>query len=168
MPVSSIVGLVQREIQAVDPSLGLTARSVPEIRDQALVLELLLARLSSFFGIAALLLASVGIYGLMAYAVARRTKEIGIRVALGAQRSRLVRQILGETLRLVGLGILFGTAAALTTTRLFASALFGVGPGDPMTLGLSMFLLIVVAAAAGAVPARRAARVEPSIALRHE
>ena len=104
----------------------------------------------------------------MAYAVARRTKEIGICVALGAQRSRVVRQILGETLGLVGLGILFGTAAALTTTRLFASALFGVEPSDPMTLGLSMFLLIVVAAAAGAVPARRAARVEPSVALRHD
>jgi predicted permease len=168
LPVSSIVGLVQREIQAVDPSLGLTARTVPDIRDQSLVLELLLARLSSFFSIAALLLASVGLYGLMAYAVARRTKEIGICVALGAQRSRVVREILGETLGLVGLGILFGTVAALTTTRLFASALFGVGPGDPMTLGLSMFLLIVVAAAAGAVPARRAARVEPSVALRHE
>jgi putative ABC transport system permease protein len=168
LPVSSILVQVRREIQAVDPGLSLTARTVPEIRDQALVLELLMARLSSFFSIAALLLATVGLYGLMAYAVARRTKEIGICVALGAQRSRVVRQILSETLRLVGLGILFGTAAALATTRLFAGALFGVGPGDPMTLGLSMSLLTVVAALAGAVPARRAARVEPSVALRHE
>ena len=168
LPVSSIVGVVRGEIQAVDPKLELIARTVPEMRDQALVLERLVARLSSVFGLAALLLASVGLYGVMAYAVARRTREFGIRVTLGAQRSTLVRQVIGETMTLVGMGLVFGAAAALLTTRLVAASLFGVGPNDPATLSLAMCALMAVAVIAGGVPARRAGRIEPSIALRHE
>jgi predicted permease len=168
LPAQSILGAVRREVQAVDANIDIDARTILEIRDQSLILERLLARLSSFFGIVALLLANIGLYGLMAYAVARRTKEIGIRVALGAHRGMVVRQILSETLRLVGVGVLFGTLAALATTRLLASSLFGVGPTDPLTLGLAIGLLVLVATMAGAVPARRAALVEPSVALRQE
>jgi putative ABC transport system permease protein len=168
LPLSAVVTLVRREIRAVDPNLEFIARTVPDIRDRSLVLERLLARLSSFFGVAALLLASVGLYGLMAYAVARRTREIGICVALGAQRSTVVRQILAETLRLVLVGILFGAAAAWTATSFVASSLFGVGPNDPKTLFLAILLLVGVALMAAAVPARRAALIEPSAALRQE
>jgi predicted permease len=168
LPVSSIVPFVRREILAVDPNLSLVVQTVPEMRDQSLVLERMLARLSSFFGIAAMLLASIGLYGLMAYAVARRTREIGICVALGAQRSTVVRQILSDTLRLVSVGILFGAAGAWGATRLIAGSLFGVGPNDPPTLLLAILLLVVVALMAGAIPARRAARIEPSVALRQD
>jgi predicted permease len=168
LPVSAIAGLVGREIHAVDPNLDANVQTVPQIRDRALVLERMLARLSGFFSIAALLLAGIGLYGVMAYGVARRTKEIGIRVALGAQRHSVVQQVFSETLGLVVVGILFGAAAALMATRLLTSTLFGVTPSDPLTLGLAMLVLIVVAALAGVVPARRAARVEPSVALRHE
>ena len=168
LPVSPITGLVRREIHAVDPNLQIEVRTVPQILDEALVVERLLARLSSFFGLAALLLASIGLYGLMAYAVSRRTKEIGIRVALGAQRSKVVQQVFGETLGLVAVGILFGAAAASMMARLPGSLLFGVTADDPLTLGVAMALLIAVAALAGALPARRAARVEPGVALRHE
>ena len=135
LPVSSMAALVRREIHAVDANLDVDVKTVPQILDQALVLERLLARLSGFFGAAALLLAGVGLYGLMVYAVARRTREIGIRVALGAQRGRVVRQVFGETLGLVGAGILAGAAAASIATRLIASTLFGVTPNDPFTLG---------------------------------
>jgi putative ABC transport system permease protein len=168
LTVSSIVGVVRREITAVDSNIGVISRTIPEIVEQSLVMERLLARLSGFFGAMALLLASIGLYGLMAYSVARRTKEIGLRVALGAQRAGVVRQILAETLGLTGAGILIGIGAAVLIMRLLQSALFGVRSTDPATLSVATLALVVVAIVSAAIPARRAAWIEPSVALRED
>jgi putative ABC transport system permease protein len=108
------------------------------------------------------------LYGVMAYDVARRTHEIGIRMALGASARRVMRLVLGETLRLVGIGVVIGLGAALAATRWVKSLLFGLQPHDPLTIGLAVFVLLAVAAIAGYLPARRASRVDPMIALRHD
>ena len=166
---ATVAAILRSEIQTVDRNLDeLEIKTVPQLMDEALVLERLLAKLSSVFGAIALLLASIGLYGLMAYAVARRTKEIGIRVALGAQRTAVVGLVFSETLRLVFIGLALGVCTALMTTHLATSLLFGVRPTDPITIGVAMLLLLVVAALATALPARRAARVEPMVALRHD
>ena len=127
-----------------------------------------MATLSSFFGFFALLLASLGLYGLMAYAVTRRTREIGIRMALGAQTGNVLRLVLGETLLLVFVGIALGLPGALAATRLTESLLFGLTATDPLTMGLATLVMIAVASLAGWIPARRAARVDPMVALRSE
>jgi ABC-type antimicrobial peptide transport system permease subunit len=124
--------------------------------------------LSSFFGLLALALVSIGLYGVMSYTVARRTHEIGIRMALGAQSGNVLRMVMGESLLLVLIGSVMGLAAALATTRLIAGMLFDVTPSDPLTIALATLLLLAVSALAGWLPARRAARVDPIIALRQE
>ncbi len=128
----------------------------------------LIAQLSTFFGLLALLLACIGMYGVMAYAVARRTNEIGIRMALGAEQRDVSWMVLRETLRVVALGLEIGLPVAFAGARLIASQLFGVGPADPAALSLATLLLTAVAALAGYIPARRAARVDPTVALRYE
>jgi putative ABC transport system permease protein len=124
--------------------------------------------LLGIFALLALILASVGIYGLTAYAVGQRTHEIGIRMALGAQRRNVLRLILVEGARLVFVGILIGLAGGLILTRLMRSMLFEVKPADPATYSAVAILLAVLALLACYVPARRAARIEPMVALRHE
>jgi ABC-type antimicrobial peptide transport system permease subunit len=104
----------------------------------------------------------------MSYDVARRTQEIGIRMALGANANRVVRLVLRETLGWVVLGVALGLGAALATTSWVESMLFGLKPRDPLTIGVAALVLLVVAAIAGYLPARRAARVDPLVALRHE
>ncbi len=133
-----------------------------------MVQERLLAELSSFFGLLALLLACIGLYGVMSYDVARRTHEIGVRMALGAEAMDVVRLVMRETMSLVVIGLIAGLVAALLTTRLIASLLYGLTPDDPLTVGLASLLLLTVAALAGYLPARRAARVDPMVALRTE
>jgi len=113
-------------------------------------------------------LAAVGVYGVMAYAVTQRTHEFGIRTALGASSTDVLKQVFLEGGRLAALGLALGLIAALILTRLMASLLFGVSPSDPMTLGLVAVILALVALAACYIPARRAARVDPVIALRYE
>jgi len=113
-------------------------------------------------------LACIGIYGLMSYTVARRTNEIGIRLALGAQRAQVRRMILRESTGLAIAGIVAGVGGAMALTRLVKSMLFGIEPYDPMTLASGALLLFVVALAASWIPARRAAGVQPVVALRHE
>ncbi len=168
-PGGPLVATIRREIQSVDKSLEISSiRTVPELLDQALIQERLLAKLSSFFGLLALLLACIGLYGLMSYDVARRTYEIGIRMALGAQRVDVVRLLMRETMLLVVIGLLAGLGAALATTRLVTSLLYGLAPNDLPTLVLSSLLMLTVAALAGYLPARRAARVDPMVALRSE
>jgi len=144
---------------------------VKTLRTQAedsLLRERLLATLSGFFGGLALLLACLGLYGLMAYAVARRTAEIGIRMALGAPRDRIVWLVLRGMLSLVTAGILLGVPLSLWAARYANTLLFGVGSADPAVLAISIAALMAVAALAAYLPARRASRVDPMVALRYE
>ncbi|HMF61808.1 MAG TPA: FtsX-like permease family protein, partial [Vicinamibacterales bacterium] len=167
-PSIQAAGMIRGGVQSVDRRLEVDVSTVPELRDQALLLERMVAALSGFFGVVALLLAGIGLYGTIAYVVTRRTKEIAIRVALGAQRGRVLRDVFGETMGLTLAGAVFGGCGALLGTRLLSSLLFGVSAEDPATLGLSILLLVSVAALAGTIPARRAARIEPIEALRQE
>jgi predicted permease len=130
--------------------------------------ERLFASLTTGFGILSLLLASIGIYGVMAYTVARRTNEIGIRLALGAQANQILTMVLRETSWLAMIGVTAGLGAALVLTRFLASMLFGLKPNDPATIIASVALLFAMALLAGFVPARRASRIQPMQALRHE
>jgi predicted permease len=136
--------------------------------DEALRQERLITQLVSFFGLLGLLLSCVGLYGIMAHAVVRRTNEIGIRMALGAKRRDIVWMVLKESLLLVGVGLALGIPAAWGAAHLISSQLFGVNPTDPLTLLTAALSLTVVAASAGYLPARRASRVNPLIALRYE
>jgi ABC-type antimicrobial peptide transport system permease subunit len=130
--------------------------------------ETLLAELVSFFGLLALLLACIGLYGVMAHGVVRRTKEIGIRMALGAERRGIVWMVMREAILLVVAGIVIGVPVALGATRLIASQLFGLGPADPFTLIGSALVLAGVASLAGFLPATKASKVNPLTALRYE
>jgi len=130
--------------------------------------ERLLATLSGFFGGLALLLASIGLYGVMSYNVARRRGEIGIRMALGAEQGRVLRMVLREVAVVVGAGLILGAAAAVGTTQFVASFLYGLNARDPLTIVLAAVVLAGVAAPAGYLPARRASRLDPMVALREE
>jgi predicted permease len=136
--------------------------------ESTIVKERLMATISTFFGALALLLAAIGLYGIMAYAVARRTTEIGIRMALGAKRSTVQWMVLRDTFLLVVIGIAIGIPAALSLTRFAKSLLFGVEANDPLTIACASLLMLLIAVAAGYLPARRASRVDPMIALRYE
>ncbi len=167
--LSELTRTVQGELRAVGPDILFTnVATLGERVYQSLLQERLVATLSLFFGLLALLLASIGLYGVMSYDVARRTHEIGIRMALGASAPRVVRLILRQTLVWVALGIVIGLGAALATSRWAESLLFGLGPNDMLTIGLAPLVLLAVAALAGYLPARRAARVDPLVALRRK
>ena len=141
-------------------------RTMEQQMDAALLRERLMARLSTGYGTLALLLSVVGLYGVTSIGVSRRTREIGIRMALGATRRRVLSAILRETLATSIIGIVIGVLAAMAATRLVAAFLFGVAPRDPVTLGAVVALLAVTAVAAGFLPARRAAFIDPARALR--
>jgi len=132
------------------------------------VQERMLAKLSSFFGLLALLLAGIGLYGVMSYDVVRRTREIGVRMAVGARGLDVLGMILREALWLVVIGVLLGLVVALLTMKLIASLLFGLEPTDPLTLIIATVVMLTIAAFAGWLPAWRAARIDPVFALRHE
>jgi predicted permease len=149
-----------------DASLNFTTLALQV--DESLSRERLLATLSGFFGGLALLLAMIGLYGVMSYNVTRRRNEIGIRMALGAEPARVLRMVMREVGLLIAVGLALGLAVALATTRLVATFLYGLTPRDPLTLSLAVVLLAVVASLAGYLQARRASRLEPLIALRDE
>jgi ABC-type antimicrobial peptide transport system permease subunit len=128
----------------------------------------LIAQLVSFFGLLGLLLSCVGLYGIMAHAVVRRTNEIGIRMALGAERRDIIWMVLKESLLLVAVGLALGLPASWGAAQLISNQLFGLRPSDPLTLLTAVTLLTLVAALAGYLPARRASRVNPLVALRYE
>ncbi len=145
-----------------------STKTIAQVISQELVEERVTAMLSGFFAVLALLLASIGLYGLMSYAVTRRTREIGIRVAVGAQRQNVLWLVLRETLTLALLGIAIGIPAALAASRLIASMLFGLSPSDLPTIAAVSLLLLLVALFAGYLPARRASSIDPIVALRTE
>ena len=128
----------------------------------------MLAKLSSFFALLALLLAGIGLYGVMSYDVVRRTREIGVRMAVGARGRDVLSMILREAFWLVSRGMFIGLMVAIMTMKLIANLLFGLGPSDPLTLALATMLLLAIAALAGWLPAWRAARIDPVHALKHE
>ena len=139
-----------------------------DIEDRTLVTERLVAQVSTGFGALALLVACVGLYGILAYSVARRTREIGLRLALGATRAGVLWMVLRESLALVGLGFAIGIPAALAASRLIRTMLYGLTPTNPATIGAAFLILLATSTAAAYIPARRAASVDPMTALRHE
>jgi len=166
---ANLLDQARREIASVDRNLPVfLAKTLRQQSAQSLLRERLLATVSSFFGGLALLLACLGLYGLMAYAVARRAGEIGIRMALGARRDHILWLVLRETLWLTLAGIAAGLPLALWAARYTKSLLFGIESADPLTIASTITLLIGVAAFAGYVPARRALRVDPMASLRCE
>jgi ABC-type antimicrobial peptide transport system permease subunit len=165
----SLLPALRNVIRQIDPDLPLiNIRTEDQQIDDDLVQERLFVTLTSGFGVLSLLLAAVGIYGIMAYSGANRTSEIGIRLALGAQPRQVRRMILRESTWLTVAGIVVGVVVAFGCTRLIRSMLYGVAPSDPLTLGAGVGLLLGIALAATWIPARRAASVQPMEALRHE
>jgi predicted permease len=163
------IAAIRREAQQLDPTLPLFG--VKTLNEQMQV-PLFPARVAAIvlgsFGVMALLLAAIGIYGVMSYVVAGRTREIGLRMALGADHSRVLRLIVGQGARLAAVGLAVGALAAFAAARLLTSLLYGVSPGDPLTFAAVALLLAGVALLACYVPARRAAKVDPMVALRYE
>jgi predicted permease len=169
MSPGSIAPSLRAAVQAIDPDLPLQdIRTQQEQIDASMQQERIIAALTASFGVLALLLASVGVYGVMAYSVAQRTSEIGIRIALGALPKEVLAMVLREATWIGMGGIIFGLGATLLTTRMVKSLLYGLQPNDPAVLAASATLLALIGLAATWVPARRAAAVQPMEALRHE
>jgi predicted permease len=160
---------VRNALAGIDKGLPVTRlKTLSEQVDDSLDQERTISQLSSFFGLLALTLACVGLYGVMAYVVARRTNEMGIRMALGARSGDVLWMVLREALFLVLVGIALGIPAAIGAGHLISSLLFGLTPSDPVAISLATMLLVAVAVLAGYLPARRASRVDPMVALRYE
>jgi len=165
----ALIAAIRNEVRRLDPNVPVyDIKTFADQIDESISRERLIALLSSFFGLFALLLAGLGLYGVMAYAVARRTREIGIRMALGAQAGNVLWLALRETLLLVSIGVAIGLPAALAVTRLTRGMLFGLTENDPLTIGLATLVMMAIAAMAGYLPARRAAQVDPMMVLRQE
>ena len=163
------VGPIQQAVHELEANLPLfDVRTQVEQIEQATFQERLFARLSSFFGLLALALACVGLYGIMSYGVSRRTNEIGVRMALGASRWDVLDLVVRQGLQLTILGVILGVAAAWAFTRFLTSFLYGVRPADPVTFGLISLAVILVSIMSSYIPARRATKVDPMAALRYE
>jgi predicted permease len=166
---SAIIAEVRRAVGEVDRNLPITYRSTLARQvDRSMTSHALIARLSAFFGLLAVFLACIGLYGLMSYAVTRRKNEIGLRMALGAGKSNVLWMVMRESLLLVALGIAIGVPAALAADRLVSRMLFGLSPADPLSMVGAAALLLAFAALAGYLPARKAVQVDPMVALRYE
>ena len=165
----ALVAALREAVRSVDSNLPLTRiKTQVEQADQTLRMERLFARLLTFFGLLALLLAGIGLYGVMAYSVAQRTQEIGIRLALGAQGWDVLRLVIGQGMILALIGVAIGIGGAIGLTRLMKTLLYGVSATDPLTFVVIALVLTTVALLACWIPARRAAKVDPMIALRCE
>jgi ABC-type antimicrobial peptide transport system permease subunit len=164
-----MIAALREAVRQVDPNVPLFAVSTQMQQiHRRFEQEWIFAQAYTLFGSVATLLASIGLFGLMSYSVARRTNEIGIRLALGAQRSDVLRMVMRESVLMVGIGLVIGLAVSLMTGRFVGSLLFDLAPTDPLSIGLAMAALSAVSALAGYLPARRAARVDPMIALHYE
>jgi predicted permease len=163
------VNTVREIVRQADARVPLSnvRTQVAEI-DQTINQEIIFAELCTAFAILALVIACVGLYGTVSYNVERRTGEIGIRMALGAKRARVVRMILVQVLALAAVGLVIGVSTAFGASKLVASFLFGMKPNDPIAITAAVVILLAAAALAGYAPARRASRIDPMVALRHE
>ena len=166
---AALVKQVRAIVAQADNNLPLfDVRTQSQQIDQALYQERLMSRLSSFFACLALILACIGLYGLLSYEVARRTRELGIRMALGAQRREVLGLVVRRGLLLALAGAVIGTGAAMAVTRLMSAMLYNVRPYDPATFAGGCTLLVLVALVACSIPARRAMCIDPMVALREE
>jgi predicted permease len=164
-----VYGLLRSEVKKLDASMPVYELKTLEAQlDQTLLTERLIALLSAGFGMLATLLAAIGLYGVMAFATARRTKELGIRMALGARQGLVIWLVMKEVLLLLAIGLSVGVPSALGLGRFVASQLYGIKANDPWIAGGTMLVLIAVSAAAGLIPAHRASRIDPILALRYE
>jgi putative ABC transport system permease protein len=168
LPQGETVAAIKHVLNEVSPSLSVRFDDFKPMIEATILRERLLATLSVFFGLLALLLACIGLYGILSYGVASRTNEIGIRMAIGARRRDVFWLILRESFLLVIGGVVVGLPIIFAVTRLASSLLFGLTPTDPVSLFLSALLMLVVALVAGYLPSRRATRVDPLVALRYE
>ncbi len=170
MNPTSVIPLIRSGVQSVEKDLALLdiKTAAEEMEGRYLSGEHSLAILLSFASVLALVLASIGLYGTMAYAVDRRTKEIGIRIALGAENRDMLWLVLRETLSLFAIGVAIGIPTAMAGSRLISSMLFGVSAADPVTILVAVSVMFAIAFAAGYLPARRATKVDPMVALRYE
>jgi len=165
---TSMIGLVRDAIGSENKAASLRFVTLAQQVENSLVPERLLATLSGFFGGLALLLTGIGLYGVMAYLVTRRTHEIGIRMALGAQQGSILRLVFRDSAVLLAAGIAVGMGVAFWITRFVRHLLFGLTPSDVETLALAVGVLVAVSLVATYLPARRATKVDPMVALRHE
>jgi ABC-type antimicrobial peptide transport system permease subunit len=164
-----VLGTVRGEINRLDRQLPIQfVITMTDAFGQSLFVQRFGAGLLGAFGALALLLSVIGVYGVMAYSVSRRTKELGIRIALGAPRTTLIRSVMRQAARLAVVGAVVGVAASLMLARLISGLLYGVGAADPLTFLGVPAALVVAALAASYLPARRAAAVDPLVALRNE
>jgi ABC-type antimicrobial peptide transport system permease subunit len=164
-----VAAAVQQTIHSIDRNLPIArVTTLDEQVARSITNQRLVAQLSAFFGLVAVFLSCIGIYGVMSYVVTRRTNEIGIRMALGAGRPNLLWMVLREILLLVSIGVVIGVPVTLAGDRLVSNMLFGLSPADPLTVVGATVLLLIVAAIAGYLPARRASRIDPMVALRYE
>jgi len=164
-----VITALMHQIHAINPNLpAFDGTTTAAQLDRSLALDRLMAMLTSLFGALAVLVAAVGLYGAMAFVVTAKTREIGIRMALGAGHSRVLGQVLAQSAALTAIGLALGLPATLWATRFAASFLYGLSPSDPVTYTAVALALLGIALSAAWVPARRAATVDPMIALRHE
>ena len=166
--LTTLAPSIKTTFAEIDPRISFSITTMARRLQSSMRLPRTLGMLAGFFGALALLLAAIGLYGIMAYTVARRRNEIGIRVALGAPRGRIATLVLGDVARMVVAGVAIGVVLSLAATRFVASLLYGISPNDAATLGIAALVLSAVALVAGAVPARRASRLDPMTALRED
>ena len=167
-PAADLMADVTRVVSEANPDASLRFDVFSSQISQSLFRERLIAALSTAFGLLAVVLATVGVFGVVSYGVSRRKGEIGVRMALGARRAQIVTMILGELMRVVAIGLAAGAVAALLVSRYVASLLFGLEPNDAVTLGSAAVVLVLTGLAAALVPAYHAARLSPMIALRNQ
>jgi ABC-type antimicrobial peptide transport system permease subunit len=166
---SPLVAPLRRAVASIDRNVPVSpVTMIEELVGSSIAQPRFFATLATAFALLALVLAAIGIYGVMAYMVAQRTTEIGVRMALGATPFEVFQLVVGDGLKLTAAGIVLGVAGSVLVARWLTTMLFGVTPGDPRTLAITAAVLLLVAGAACFVPARRATRVDPMVALRAE